>query len=432
MFHPTVIAARERDLHDQFRAALPGGRLVRRPHEDCWGMRDQLVDAVNAKGQAMRPLTPEESAFITCERLLATIDFQYWAERYAIIAKESQDAESLFPLWASQTLLLNRIAALERDRYDHAHPDGILVNVLKARQLGVSTLTEVICAHRVTTQTSVRGLVAADVQEQSRYLLSMAELVIERLPWWLKPALRAHQTGDLLHFETDSQLRTAWGKSSRGGLQADSKVKGNIGRGKTYSLVHISEFSTWERPEQIRDGLMPGVPTRPRTFFVRESTAKGRHDPWHEEWTAADKGMGRFTNVFIPWYIEPDKYWLPAPGGWAPVETTAAHVALVERTSPLYLNGTTIRLSRDQAYWYERTRALFEETDELNRFYEEYPATPEEGFQFAGRSVFPPSVLARLQRQERTPEVLAYIRPMREIAQLRAFEAEQAKKAAAE
>lgn len=428
MFHPTVIATAEAHLHDRLGAAIPGGRLVRRSHEECWGYRDQLADALDAKGIPQRALTPDESTFIAHERLLATLDFRYWAERYAVVAKETQDAEPLFPLWASQTLALDRIGALELSRHEHAHPDGILVNILKARQLGVSTLTEVICAHRVTTQTSVRGLVAADVQDQSRYLFSMAELVIERLPWWLKPPIRAHQTGDMIHFATDATLRTAWGKSSRGGLQDAGKTKGNIGRGKTYGLVHISEFSTWERPEQIRDGLMPGVPQRPRTFFVRESTAKGRHDPWHEEWEAAEKGIGRFTNIFIPWYIEEGKYWLPAPRGWTPLPTTQVHMDLVERTSPRYLLGRTHRLSPDQAFWYERTRAQFEEVGELNRCYEEYCATPEESFQHAGRSIFNSTVLTRLQGQERVPAGLVEVRPAKDLALLREWERVQAVK----
>jgi hypothetical protein len=300
--------------------------------------------------------------------------------------------------------------------------------------LGLSTETEVILAHRLTTQTSLRGLVAGDVPEQSKYLFGMAELVVNSLPWWLRPPVRAHQTGSYLEVGDDtgpSSLRAAAGKSQRGGLQDRGGAKGNIGRGKTYSVGHLSEVSTWERPEQIDDGLLPGVPIRRRVFLVRESTAKGRNDYWHNEWRAADAGRGRFQNVFIPWYIEPEKYWLMPPAGWAPSDSSKAHAEMVERTSPAYLLGETIRLPAGQLYWYERMRAKFEEDGRLHQFLEEYPAVPEEAFQFSGRSIFNSITLELLKRQERTPLAVLHVEPAKTIAQLKAWEAEQAARAGA-
>ncbi|HXU02822.1 MAG TPA: hypothetical protein VN903_17775, partial [Polyangia bacterium] len=176
MFAPSVIAAKEADLNDKLQGRLPGWPLQRHDHAVCWAMRDQLAHAVDDKGVSTRPLTEDEATFILHERLLVPHDFRYWAERYAVIVKESQDAESLFPLWESQELFLEHVGHLEATRLETQHPDGILVNVLKARQLGLSSLTEMILTHRLTTQTSVRGLVAADTQEQSRYMFSMTEL----------------------------------------------------------------------------------------------------------------------------------------------------------------------------------------------------------------------------------------------------------------
>lgn len=422
MFHPEVIAAAEARLNQSFGSLLPGGRLTRYPADVCHAMRDQLAGVPGAKGQPTRALTPAEDAFILNEKLLATIDYRYWSDRYAVIAKETQDAEPIAPRWASQDLFLGRLAALEYDHWRAGHPDGLLVNVLKARQLGVSTEIEVIVAHRATTQPTARCLVAGDIKEQSQYLMGMAELVIAHLPWWLCPPVAAHQVGDLWRTDTGALIRTAWGKSARGGLQDQGKTKGNLGRGKTYTVVHVSEYSTWERPEQIRDGLLPGIPARPRTFCAFESTAKGRYDAWHTHWLATARGTGRFTNIFIPWYIEPDKYWLPAPDGWEPSPTTRAHVDTVERTSGGFLLGRTVRLAREHAYWYERTRATFEEIGELFKFYEEYPATPEEAFQHAGRSVFSSTVLSRLATQETTPTGLYAIESAADLAQLRAWE----------
>jgi hypothetical protein len=425
MFHPEVVAANERRLLLQLGDVIPEGRLIRHSLDECQGRVAALAQAYDKKGNLLRPLTPAESQFILHERFLCFIDYQYWVERYAVVAKETQDAEPLTPLWASQVLFLSHLREMEYERHTGGHPDGVLVNILKARQLGISTMTETIVAHRATTQKTLRALIAADVQEQARYMMSMAELVIDNLPPWLRPPIRAHQRGDYWEAQvTNTTIRTAWGKSTRGGLQDQSKTKGNIGRGRTFGCVHLTEYSTWERPEQIKDGLMPGIPRRPRTFVAFESTAKGRYDAWHQQWLSTERGEGRFRNVFIPWYIEPDKYWLPAPEAWVPNEAAAQHAELVERTSGLYLLGRTVRLTREQLYWYERERAVFEADDNLYKFIEEYPATPEEAFQHAGRTIFKASVLERVAKQERAPIAVVEIQPAREIAQLAAWERE--------
>lgn len=440
MFHPAVIADREAKLHDTLGARIPGGRLVRSSRERCWGLRDQLADAWHPKRGEQRPLTAEEQTFIAHEQLLATIDRTYWMERYAFVAKETQDLEPLTPLWKSQDLFLAHVAAQEAARYFDGHPDGLLFNALKARQLGISTITEVLLAAAVTTSRTVQGLVAADVEEQSKYMFSMAERVIEHLPWWLKPPTAAPTTtGKQITFETGAALRAAWGKSSRGKLQERDGQKGNLGRGKTFGLVHLSELSTWERPEQIYDGLLPGIPRRPRTFVVFESTAKGRYDDWHKQWDQTERGIGRFANIFIPWYIEPEKYWLPVPDGWVPAASTVQHAEEVERDSPRWTLGPTIRLAREQLYWYEQTRRTFDDEHlgseftadgrRVQTFYEEYPASPRDAFQHAGQSIFGVKVLERLKGYERPPVAILDIAPAKDLAMLAAFEREMAKSA---
>lgn len=436
MFDARVIAWREKIACET--AGL--STLQRSSPDRCWALRDALADAYDPKKGVLRPLTAEEQTFIFHERLLAPIDFQYWAERYAFVTKETADTEPLTPLWASQHLFLRHVAALEFSRWSTSYPDGLLFNVLKARQLGISTITEVILAHRVSTQPGTRGLVAGDVEDQSKYMFSMAELVIDHLPWWLKPSpVPPTIRSTTLTFDTGARMKAFWGKSSRGGLQDNLKEKGNLGRGKTFNTLHLSELSTWERPTQIDDGLMPGVPARPKTFAIFESTAKGRHDWWHGQWNDAERGVNRFTNIFIPWYIEPDKYWLPAPEAWEPLPTTKQHAEEVERDSPTWTLGTTVRLTREQLYWYEQKRRIFDDetrgaefTSEGHRvatFYEEYPASPRDAFQHAGQSIFSPKTLERLKSYERTPLGIVDILPAKDVAQLKAWERQMAKEA---
>lgn len=440
MFHPAVIARREAELTKAFATELRGATLTRHSLDECWARRDTLAAVLDDRGLPTRELTVAEQTFILHERLLMRCDYLYWSERWAIIAKETAEAAPLTPRWASQQLFLDQIAALELARQEQGHPDGLLFNVLKARQLGISTETEVILAHRIVAETAVRGMVAGDVESQSEYLFDMAMLVVRSLPWWMRPPIVSHRAGRIWESTTGSRLVTAWGRSARGGLQDREKAKGNIGRGRTYTVAHISELSTWERPEQLDDGFLPGVPRRPRVFVVFESTAKGRYDWWHQHWLQAERGVGRFTNVFIPWYIEPDKYWLPAPEAWVPKPSTLAHAEEVERDSPRWCLGRTIRLGKPQLYWYEHERARFDDdatgpefTVEGRRvatFYEEYPASPSDAFQHAGQSIFGPTVLDRLKAQETRPVAIVFVEPAKDIAQLKAWEREVAHAAA--
>ena len=155
--------------------------------------KDRLANAWDEKGQDLRVLSPEELKFVQNEILLSSIDFAYWAERYAYVNLAGADVGPLYPLWESQRLILEKIAELERRTYFDNHPDGILVNILKARQLGASTLAEAMIAHRVTTQSNIFGLVAADVPEQSGFTFDMLERIVAYLPHYLLP--RSTHTG---------------------------------------------------------------------------------------------------------------------------------------------------------------------------------------------------------------------------------------------
>ena len=429
MFHPEVVRRAEHAMlveSQRVGTPIPGGVFTRRSLDECWSMRDQLASAAptaETKGQVARALTTQESTFLRDERMLCQLDYRYWSERWAVIAHETQEEAPLTPRWASQELLLSKIADLEYRNLQDGNPDGILVNCVKGRQLGVSTEFEAICAHRATTQRALKGLVAADVEAQAEHLFGMFETVVHHLPWWLLPPLGPYDTGSYWSATNGTSFRTAWGRSARGGLKDAGKTKGNIGRGRTYGCGHVSEISTWERPEQLDDALTPAIPRRRRVFFGWESTAKGRLDYWHTHWVNSGKGLTRFTNVFIPWYIEPDKYWMPVPSGWLAEATTLTHAEAVERDSPNWCNGRTVRLTKEQLVWYQHTRAGFAAKDELYKFLEEYCATPSEAFQYSGgRRIFTDGQLEACRGRERRPTTVLLVEPAKDIAQLKEWE----------
>ena len=112
------------------------------------------------------------------------------------------------------------------------------------------------------------------------------------------------------------------------------------------------------------------------------------------------EGLGRFFPVFIPWYAETKKYRLPAPTTWSPLPTTLAHARRCEEQGARWL-GKSPKLSRDQLYWYEITKAYYERTDDIATFLQEYAADPDECFVFSGRSVISLETQQRIETQRR-------------------------------
>jgi hypothetical protein len=429
MYHPAIIEAAKAQLEVAYRTALPGG-LVRYSVAHCDTMAKRLANAVNPAGIYQRRLTPDEDAFVSNEQIMAKVDYRYIAERYHYI-RGDRGLQRLYPLWEPQRIILDRLAKLQQERASSGHPDGLLATILKARQEGVSTIVQSLVAHRVTTYTHVNALTASDVPENSgsEGIFGKFELIVEHLPWYLRPATKFHKKDTHWVFGNGSWMTVESGKSMKGGLQDEGGTKGNLGRSRTYTVFHLTELSTWERPQQIDDGLLPAVPRSALTLGLKESTAKGRHNWHHEDWLEAVRGQGngavggRFIAIFLPWYALA-RYWLPAPLDWSPDEATVAHAKKAEAEGPKWLSRP-VSLTRNQLYWYEQTRGDYVRKGELAKFLEEYAADPEECFQHSGKSIFGHEQLAYLDRLAHPMIDCWAVNIARDLSEIRQHDLEQ-------
>lgn len=372
-------------------------------------------------GQSTRAFTAEESRFAAVARLRVMYDVPWVLEAFCWIDAEGHGIRPLYPLWESQRFVLDRLAALE---YQHANAnaqDGLLVNILKARQLGVTSFDMCLGAQRIFTQPYIRAICGSDVEDQAGYMFRMVERLYEQWPFFLRPVRAVpYKAGRELHLANRSSLKAAWGKTTRGALQAEGGHKGNIERGRTNSVVLISELATWDNPQQLDSSLLPGIPVSPMTLVMFESTAELAGDWWHLHWQACEDGTTprAWSNIFIPWCVESTKYTLRAPDGWEPNETTKAVAATIERDSPRWV-GTAIHLTVDQLYWYESTRAYYTSKNQLFAFLREFPSNPVECFQYAGRSVFTHEELEAIDHMARPLLDVWRIEPSRDIAELK-------------
>lgn len=408
MYAPAVVAAAQARLEQQFDLTLR-----RTPVAEAIQRAEILTAAIDPEtNQPTRAWTQDEQEFIVHEQILAQIDFAYWAERYAMVNKGARKLQPLAPLWASQELVLSHFARREHRQLTEGYQDGLFFTVLKARQLGVSTLSQAIIVHRLTTQPYGKYLIASDVSTSSGNLFGMTELLYRSLPFYLKPPHTKYVlSGETrtIALENESFVLMQSGKAMRGQkVEESGEGKGELGRSFTFTGFHLSELSSWENAEQIDGSLLPAVPVAPYTFGIMESTALGRYNWWHQLWLGASKGATPVHDIgpiFIPWYVEPEKWRLRPPVDWIPTPATISHARKCEAEAPRWL-GKTISLTKDQLYWYERSRAAAEDADDrkpgsLATFLSEYPATPDEAFQYTGRSIFSLAVRERIKAQAR-------------------------------
>lgn len=266
-----------------------------------------------------------------------------------------------FKLNPAQMKLYDAIAR----QYQEGKP--IRAVILKARQMGFSTLTEAVIFKDTVTQANITsGIVAHEVQATNN-LFRMSKRYYENLDPELQPELKASNAKELIFDFAD-------GASS---IKCMTAGNTSIGRSDTFQNLHISEYAFWPGEKgEILTGLLQAVPNEPNTMVIIESTANG-YDDFKDIWDAAVAGENDFIPVFCAWW-EHEEYRMPYTG-----------FPLTEYEKQL---RGTYHLSPEQLAW---RRWCIKNNCRGNEdtFRQEYPACPEEAFLMSGRPVFDNAVV---------------------------------------
>jgi hypothetical protein len=387
---------------------------------------EKLVD--RRTGEFIRDLTREEERFMLDETIRCQLDWRHWNENYVYIELASQSDKpegwdllkqdspheksgagplGKFLLNGMQIALLQKLAELELIAQDQsargAPVNGILLILLKARQLGASTLWQSLLRHRANFYHSFPTLVASMDQESTELLHRRSERMYDKLPTWMR-AIRKRRTVDGGEEFVNGSIIA---------LQ-NFKQEKDLGKGETWRGFHgteISSIASNRYEDHIEEGLFPAIPYDRMVLFGMESTAKGKTGPWYDFCTqvmssTAEGGAGRFSEFFAPFYLidavqsglgQRSKYQLEAPSDWMPSANTLRVAATVKDTSHLYMpDKSTVTLSREVLYWYETTRSMLYRRGKLNIFLQSYPTTPDEAFQHSASGAFTTETIERL------------------------------------
>lgn len=280
------------------------------------------------------------------------------------------------------------------------------VIILKARQLGMSTIVEGLMFLFAFLMKYMNGIVISQDGKGAAKLLNMTHHYWATCPWREAYSEKSRRVDQLRWEETDSWITIT-----------TSKTLGS-GRGQTIQFLHGSECGFWERdPATLWGGLSEAIPeTTWRSFVFLESTANGVGNWWESMWNDAVEGQNDFTPLFFPWQTH-EEYRASSIGI---VSSPQQALELLgnpdERERALIAMFSESRLPPEvrkvMAHTYERAEiealatpmSMAEIADCLlwrrhiirNKkngdallFAQEYPCTPEEAFLSTGHNMFP-------------------------------------------
>lgn len=285
-------------------------------------------------------------------------------------------------------LILNepqkRLYEIIKEQWNQGKPVRIII--LKARQMGFSTLTGAIIFWMAATAYYVRCMIVAHKEDATNNLFQMYRRFYENLPQRIKPMIQASNAQELVFDKPTRYKGPSKGLGSR--IRCATAGGQGVGRSFTLKALHLSEVAFWPGDKAgTLLGLLQAVPEEPGTMIIIESTANGFEEfkkRWDDAVEESRRGEDSYIPVFFAWH-EMKEYRRKVPAGFVPTD---------EETEL----SQTFGLDLEQIAW--RRWAIQNLCGgDINRFRQEYPSSPDEAFIATGKCVFDKDMLI-LRRQQ--------------------------------
>ncbi len=293
-------------------------------------------------------MTAVDESQITWDQLLEEREWRRCFPR----TRDPEKLMEAFDYWCAEYVYIKHPehGRLKFDMFDAQRQTatGWMVNryslLLKARQLGFSTLVAAYCLWLTFGYSDRVVIMLSRTERDAIKLLAKAKYNYRFLPEWMKfrgPPMNATQTK--IEFANESYMESLPSAS-------------DPARGESVYLAVIDELAYLPNSDEAWASIEPIADVGGRVIAL--STANGEGNLFHKLWVGATTKNNRFKAEFHPW--------------WA--------------------NG------RDQA-WYDAEAAELPEW----QMAQEYPDNPDDAFLRSGRPMFSLEVLRRLDEQARDP-----------------------------
>ena len=164
--------------------------------------------------------------------------------------------------------------------------------ILKARQLGISTITAAYVAWMMMFHRDKNVLVIATKFSTAANLVKKVKAIHKNLPDWMKIAEIAIDNRTSFELTNGSQIKA-------------SSTSGDAGRSEALSLLVIDEAAHVEGLDELWTGLYPTLSTGGRCIAL--STPNGVGNWFHQTCVDAEIEKNDFHLVTLPWNVHPDR-----------------------------------------------------------------------------------------------------------------------------
>lgn len=283
------------------------------------------------------------------------------------------------------------------------------VIILKARQIGMSTWIQGKLILPATQLPHTNALTVVHEDDAVKKLYRIGDRMFRNLVAAIQPEVRSFKTNDFIHFAQKGDLwqgDALWPDSM---YELHTAGTPEAGRAGTYHRVHLSEYAFYPKAEEKLVAVMQAVPDDPDTLVAIESTANGQNH-FEQLWEQATDGRSEFIAFFWPWWKE-EEYQSAfmqgereefRPGDLEQSPYAEEEPELLDPGPIDVMTGEHVPLTLEQLKWRRETIAN-KLGGKIEKFHQEYPATPEQAFLSTGRKVFEPMLVARAAAQaERT------------------------------
>jgi len=283
------------------------------------------------------------------------------------------------------------------------------VIIIKARQLGFSTLIEYLLSERALRCPGFKGLTVAHDKDATQALFEKVLFASDQTPRDASNRCgirRRTMSGTRIAYRHHPKKRGGRGKDKFGRNYSVSNIrlmtarKRQGARSTTLNGVHLSEYAHWEDLSRL-DAYQSSVHDIPGNFIVIETTAFGMNEA-HDVWEDACQGRGDWVPFFVAWW-EHDRY----VRAFDSPKEKAEFIATIGRKDPWRYGGEEesdliegkvgyvlrgkrygfVPLTPEQLHW-RRYWIDNKCKGSLELFHQEMPAFPDQAFTSSGMPVF--------------------------------------------
>jgi len=164
--------------------------------------------------------------------------------------------------------------------------------ILKARQLGLSTITAAYIVWFMLFHREKNILVMATKFQTATNLVKKVKSIVKGLPPWIKVADICIDNRASFELSNGSQIKA-------------TSTSGDAGRSEALSLLVIDEAAHVDGLDRLWTGLYPTLSTGGRCIAL--STPNGVGNWFHKIYVDSEEGLNDFFPSVLPWDVHPDR-----------------------------------------------------------------------------------------------------------------------------